>query len=226
MIGSSEHWVQTHLHPAASYRIGTSPEPSSDGSVSAVKMREEAPSWHLVDGFNEVQYRTVDWANEQQRVRSLFVDYRNWIAEHAEQGDAAAPRVKAGLALLNELIADLPGAYGPPSGEILLWFKDKNLVACGALREQEAEVVELKRIFIRGDYRGEEFGKPFVLTLIARAGALGYRRLRSYALGSMTSALEFYEELGFRRIEPYWPHPAGGAVFFEREVDASSRAAP
>ena len=192
----------------------------------SVKMTEDARGWHRVDGFDEVRYRAVDWASDLERVRSLFVEYRNWVAEHAEQGDAAAPRVKAGLAVIDGLIGKLPGTYGPPNGEVLLWFKDKNVIACGALREQEPKVGELKRIYIRGDYRGEEFGKPFVRTLIARAGELGYRRLRSYALGSMTSALEFYEELGFRRIEPYWPHPARGTVFFERAVDAATRDVP
>jgi len=186
-------------------------------------MTEGAPGWYPVDGFDEVRYRTVDWANDLVHVRSLFVEYRKWVAEHAEQGDAAAPRVKAGLALLDDLFGKLPGSYGPPKGEVLLWFKDKNVIACGALREQEPRVGELKRIYIRGDYRGEEFGKPFVRTFIGRARDLGYRRLRSYALGSMTSALEFYQELGFRRIEPYWPHPAGGTVFFERTVDATTR---
>ena len=182
-------------------------------------MPKATPTWREVEGYSETRYRTVDWSNDLERVRSLFEQYRQWITDHAEQGEASGPRVNAGVAALDELIQRLPGAYGPPRGEVLLWFKKEALVACGALRELEPEIGELKRIYIRADFRGEEFGKLFVRALIDKAQELGYRRLRSYALGSMSSALEFYEELGFRRIPAYWSHPASGTVFFEFEFE-------
>ena len=183
-------------------------------------MAKTSLEWHAVEGHPHIRFRRVDWTTDLDRVCGLFRQYRDWISDHAEEGESAKPRVVAGIAVLNGLVEGLPGAYGPPRGDVLLWFENQDLVACGALRELEPGVGELKRIFIRAADRGEEFGKPFVRTLIARAGELGYRELRSYALGSMAAALEFYEELGFHRIPPYWPHPAAGTVFFQRETES------
>lgn len=179
-------------------------------------MSGEGSSWGQVEGHPELQVRRVEWPKDLELVRGLFKDYRTWIADHAEPGEKSAPRVKAGLADLDSIIGSLPGAYDSPRGEVLLWFKGDVLIACGALRELEPNVGELKRVYIRPDYRGEGFGKPFIQALMLRSRGLGYQRLRSYALGSMAGAHDFYQELGFSPIPAYWPHPASGVVFFER----------
>ena len=130
----------------------------------------------------------------------------------------APPGVQPGLALVDRLIEELPGAYGPPRGDVLLWFREESVVACGALRELEPKVGEIKRIYIRPDFRGKGFGHPFVRALVDRARELGYERLRADTLSTMTAAIEFYQESGFRRIPAYWTHPATGALFFERDL--------
>lgn len=175
-------------------------------------------TWRSVEGYPAVRYRVIDWAVDGERVQGLFQQYRQWIADHADTSEAATDRVRQGLSLLDGLIGRLPETYGPPNGDILLWYEKDDLIACGAIRPVAPGIGELKRVYIRDDYRGEEFGKPFVRAHIARARELGLQRLRSYALGSMTSAIDFYQELGFRRIPAYWTHPASGTVFFERDL--------
>ncbi len=123
-----------------------------------------------------------------------------------------------GLTLVDRLIAELPGAYGPPRGEVLLWHERDEVVACGALRELEPGIGEIRRIHVRPDYRGREFGLPFVRALIDRARSLGYVTLRADTLPTMQAAIEFYQELGFHRVGPFWPHPAANALFFERAI--------
>lgn len=163
--------------------------------------------------------RPVRWPEDLERVRPLFQDYRDWLADHRDPYPEARVRVASGLALIDSLIAGLPGTYGPPRGDVLLWSDEKGLVACGALREIEPGVGEGKRIYIRGDFRGPTFGRPFVRALLARAGELRYRRLRADTLPTMRAAIEFYQELGFRRVDAFWPHPVADAIFFEREVE-------
>lgn len=149
-------------------------------------------------------------------MRQLFEEYRGWLAEHQER--SARPEQGQGLALVDELIAGLPGAYGPPRGDVLLWFEGVHVVACGALRELEPGLGEIKRVYIREDYRGKAFGLPFVRALVDRARELGYRRLRVDTLSTMRAAIEFYQESGFRPIPAYWNHPVRGALFFELEI--------
>ncbi len=124
----------------------------------------------------------------------------------------------SGLSLVDRLIAELPGAYGPPTGDILLWFQDGSVVACGALRELVPRVGEIKRIYVRPEFRGKGFGPTFVRALLDRAREVGYERLRVDTLPSMQAAIEFYQELGFRPIPSFWPHPVRDALFFERRL--------
>jgi hypothetical protein len=42
--------------------------------------------------------------------------------------------------------------------------------------------------------------------------------VRVDTLPTMTAAIEFYQEMGFKPIPPYWPHPVPGALFFEYRV--------
>ncbi len=151
-------------------------------------------------------------------MRQLFQEYRGWLAEH-RAGPAPPDReTESGLALVDQLIAGLPGAYGPPRGDVLLWFEGESVVACGALRELEPNLGEIKRIYVRADYRGKAFGQPYVSALVSRARELGYRRLRADTLSTMRAAIEFYQETGFRPISSYWSHPVRGALFFELEI--------
>lgn len=151
-------------------------------------------------------------------MRQLFREYRQWLYDHRDTAAGSESSVKAGLAMVDGLIRNLPGDYGPPDGEVLLWYEDQSLVACGALRRIEPGVGEIKRIHVRPDYRGKEFGPPFVRALISRAHELGFERLQVDTLSTMTAAIEFYQELGFRPIPAFWPHPAAGARFFECRI--------
>lgn len=179
----------------------------------------ETPQPPSFEGGPTAVARRVRWPEDLDVTRRLFVEYRQWLADHRDPAPEAQDRVKAGLGLVDRLISELPREYGPAHGDILLWFERTSVVACGALRELEPGIAEIRRIYVRGDYRGKEFGRPFVIALIDLARTLHFKRIRADALSTMYAAIEFYEELGFHRVPAYWPYPAAGALFFEREVD-------
>ncbi len=169
-------------------------------------------------GIPQAELRRVQWSTDLGTVRRLFEGYRQWIADHRDPSPSSQPRVESGLAEVDRLLRELPGAYGPPRGEVLLWFDGDEVVACGALRELAPGIGEIKRVYVRPDFRGKTFGHPFVRALMDRARELGYAVLRADTLPSMTAAIEFYQELGFRPVPAYWPHPVEGALFFERRI--------
>ncbi|MGI0128832.1 MAG: GNAT family N-acetyltransferase [Thermoplasmata archaeon] len=121
--------------------------------------------------------------------------------------------MRDGLARVDRLVRELPGAYGPPHGEVLLWIENESVVACGALRELGPKIGEIRRIYVRSAYQGKGFGHPYVRALIDRARGLGYERLRVDTLPAMKAAIEFYPEFGFRPITAFWPHPVADALF-------------
>jgi putative acetyltransferase len=165
--------------------------------------------------YADTQLRRVNWAKELSTVRSLLQGYRDWLADHTDLETNAESTVPVGLAQIDAEIAALPGVYGPPHGEIILAFKDGELAACGALRELEPGVGEIRRVYVRADHRGPGFGPRLTRALLDRAAELNYEQVRVDTLPSMYAAIEFYQAMGFRPIAAYWPHPVPGTLYFE-----------
>jgi len=160
----------------------------------------------------------VNWPEDLNTVRRLLQDYRAWLYDHVETATRTDSVVPVGLTQIDEEIAGLPGVYGPPRGEIILAFKNDDLVACGALRELEPRVGEIRRVYVRADHRGPGFGPRLTHALLDRSRELEFERVRVDALPTMAAAIQFYQEMGFKPIPAYWPHPVPGALFFEYKI--------
>jgi len=173
---------------------------------------------HNLDSKPRTTLRRVNWQSDIATVRRLFTDYREWLADHADPAASFDSGGETGLGIVDKLIAGLPGAYGPPRGDVILAFAGDVVVACGALRELEPKVGEIKRVYVRADHRGPGFGPRLTQAVLDRAKELRYARVRVDTLGSMTAAIEFYQEMGFVPIPGYWPHPSPGALYFEYTV--------
>jgi len=114
-----------------------------------------------------------------------------------------------------EELAGLPGAYAPPRGRLLLARVNGRTAGCVALRPLEADLGELKRLYVRPAFRGAGLGRELTMAVVGEARAEGYRALRLDTLDGMTSARRLYRALGFRPIPPYRHNPVPGAEFLE-----------
>ena len=112
----------------------------------------------------------------------------------------------------------LPGMYGPPKGCLLLARRNGAIVGCVALRPLEAQICELKRLYVRPSRRGQGIARELARTLIGRAKELGYKRMVLDTLASMTPARELYRSLGFSETEPYYENPIEDAVYMELDL--------
>lgn len=110
----------------------------------------------------------------------------------------------------------LPGAYGPPSGRLLLTRSGDHAAGCIALRKLESGICEMKRLYVRPEDRGRGLGRMLVERLIAEARAAGYERMRLDTVESaMKDAVALYRRIGFREIVPYSAIPIESALWME-----------
>jgi putative acetyltransferase len=115
----------------------------------------------------------------------------------------------------NEELAGLPGDYAAPSGSLLLAYAIQELAGCVALRKLDEGICEMKRLYVRPEFRGLHIGRSLAETVIMRARNLGYTLMRLDTLASMDTARALYRSLGFREISPYRYNPIKGAMFME-----------
>ncbi|MGA7684351.1 MAG: GNAT family N-acetyltransferase [Terriglobales bacterium] len=117
-------------------------------------------------------------------------------------------------------LAGLPGDYAPPDGRLLLAQYDGQLAGCGALHKLEAnlesDICEMKRLYLRPQFRGQRIGRTIAERLIAEARAIGYKRMRLDTVGPvMKDAVAMYRKLGFKEIAPYRKNPMPGTLYME-----------
>lgn len=116
---------------------------------------------------------------------------------------------------IEEELAGLPGAYAPPQGRLLLARVDGETAACAALRALEPGIGELKRLYVRREFRGRGIARRLAEELLAAARAAGYERLRLDTLAFMQEASALYRSLGFVQTTPYYHNPLQGVVYME-----------
>jgi len=110
----------------------------------------------------------------------------------------------------------LPGNYAPPSGRLLLAIDGEQVAGCIALRSLGDGDCEMKRLYVRPEFRGKGLGQKLVTTLLDAAREIGYERMLLDTLpGKMDEAIALYRSLGFREIAPYYHNPVEDALFME-----------
>jgi GNAT superfamily N-acetyltransferase len=141
-------------------------------------------------------------------VRALLREYADWLA------------VDLSFQNFEHELANLSAIYGPPRGRMLVAEAEGGIAAGSVgLRRLEELTCEMKRLYVRPDYRGAGLGRRMVLAIMAQGRALGYERMRLDTLPKMTEAQRLYQSLGFRTIPPYGAHAIPGTQFLEAELD-------
>jgi putative acetyltransferase len=149
---------------------------------------------------------------------ALGVDlsFQNFDQELASlPGDYAAPDGRLFLALIDEAPSAELGSSSSTSFTSFTSSTSPSVAGCIALRKIDAETCEMKRLYVRPEFRGHGAGRALAHAVIAAACEIGYRRMRLDTLPQMTEAQGLYRDLGFREIPPYRHNPIVGSRYFE-----------
>jgi len=141
-------------------------------------------------------------------VRELFAEYADSLGiDLSFQGFAAE-------------LAQLPGKYAPPLGDILIARDAAGMVlGCVALRPTALPgTAEMKRLYLRPAARGQALGRRLAEAILARAREAGHARVVLDTLASMYAARRLYVELGFQPVPPYYDNPLPGTLYMALEL--------
>jgi putative acetyltransferase len=151
----------------------------------------------------------VDSGDRLERVRELFLDYAHSLD------------FSLCFQSFDRELKDLPGAYSPPDGRLVLCEFDGGPAGCIALKKLEPGICEMKRLYVRPEFRGHQLGLKLATFLINEARVAGYDRMRLDTIpASMPHAVGLYRALGFKEIPPYYANPLPEALYLELDLKA------
>jgi len=104
-------------------------------------------------------------------------------------------------------------------GAFLVCYGNGHQVACGAIRRLDAEVAEIKRMFVEPGSRGRGIGTRLLTVLEAEARRLGVTRLVLETGVRQPEALALYARAGFIRVAGFGEYAGSPlSVCLEKEL--------
>ena len=94
-------------------------------------------------------------------------------------------------------------AFIPPKGIYYLIRMDEKTIGMGALRKLKENLGEIKRMYIKPEYRGRGYGKKLLQELLKKAIQYKYSIVRLDTGKFMTNAQRVYRLAGFQVREEY-----------------------
>jgi putative acetyltransferase len=118
-------------------------------------------------------------------------------------------------------LAQLPGRYAPPAGDLLIAWENGAALGCVGLRPLAIPgTCELKRLYVRSEARGLGVGMALARRIVECATAKGYSQIMLDTLPSMTPAIAVYRALGFEPSAPYSDAAIRGILYFAKQLRA------
>lgn len=153
-----------------------------------------------------IEIVSADTPEQIAAAQALFREYQSWL----------------GLSLcfqnFDEEVENLPGKYAPVNyGKLLLAYDGNKLAGCVAVRKSADKICEMKRLFVRANFRGKRIGNRLIEKIIDEARAIGYKKMRLDTFPpKMGKAVALYELYDFYEIAPYYHNPFGETLYLEK----------
>jgi GNAT superfamily N-acetyltransferase len=105
--------------------------------------------------------------------------------------------------------------FSPPHGRLLLAEYEGQVAGLTCMRRIRESIGEIKRMYVRPEFRGKGIGRALLERLVDEAREIGYPRIRLDSARFMEEAHSLYRSTGFQEI--------GSAIGTSREKVANWR---
>jgi len=151
--------------------------------------------------------------DRQKDIVELFSEYTDYLIK----GDAVFAKY-LGMQNYESEISDLSAKYGMPKGRLYIVYCDGIAAGCIALRNINDISCELKRLYVRPQYRGQGIAKKLVKLILSDAKEIGYSYILLDTLPFLKSAISLYRSLGFYEIEKFNDSPMVGSLYMRYDL--------
>jgi len=159
-------------------------------------------------------------AEDFRQVQILLAEYFEFLRTDVDTTLDDLDTVPTTAGYRDEIV-DLPGRYAPPAGRLLLARYEDEPAGCIAFYQFGVGVCEVKRLWVRPQFRGKKVGRALVEKLITEAYQGGYREMILSTVDVLKEAHKLYRSLGFEPTEPFFTLPPAmmeHEIFLKRQL--------
>ncbi|MCI8327917.1 MAG: GNAT family N-acetyltransferase [Lachnospiraceae bacterium] len=117
-----------------------------------------------------------------------------------------------------EELQHLEEKYGLPDGRLYLAYYANELAGCIGLRKIDDRNCEMKRLYVRPEFRGKHIGNVLADQIISDAKEIGYSHMLLDTLPFLKSALQLYKKYGFYEISSYNNSPMDASIYMQLDL--------
>ena len=148
-----------------------------------------------------------------KQIVELFSEYTNMLIA----GDSSFQQYLEIQNYDKELL-HLEEKYGFPDGRLYLAYEKGELAGCIGLQKMDSQNSEMKRLYVRPQFRGKHIGDQLIEKIIADAKEIGYSYMLLDTLPFLESAIYLYKKYGFYEIESYNDSPMSTSIYMKLEL--------
>lgn len=148
-----------------------------------------------------------------QEINILFSEYTNMLIAN----DSSFQNY-LDIQHYDEEINHLAEKYGIPFGRLYLAFCNGEAAGCIGLKKIDEQNCEMKRLYVRPQFRGKNLGKLLVEKIINDAKEIGYSHMVLDTLPFLEKAIHMYEKLGFYTIDCYNDSPMSTSIYMRLDL--------
>jgi ribosomal protein S18 acetylase RimI-like enzyme len=141
-------------------------------------------------------------------LKSLLMEYGNYMFH--DLGLIAGKK-----SFYEQIEADPDRSYQLPNGTFILAEVKGKIAGCVGIRRYSDEFCEMKRMYVRPEFRGLGIGQLMCSYVIERSKDLGYPKIYLDTNAEMRSAVNLYVHAGFKSISPYCINENPNPIFME-----------
>ena len=145
------------------------------------------------------EFRLAQIDKDISEIRELFWEYLQWANARVNEEFGVSFDIET---MLEEDMRALD-IYFPPDGRLMLVSEEGESAGLGCLKKLRKGLGEVKRMYVRPEFRERDLGRGILNALLSEASDMGYSRVRLDSARFMEVAHSLYRSAGFREIEPY-----------------------
>jgi GNAT superfamily N-acetyltransferase len=145
------------------------------------------------------EFRRAQTDKDISEVRDLFWEYLQWANGRVNEEFGVNFDIET---MLEDDMKELD-IYFPPDGRLVLVSEAGKSAGLGCLKKLRNSMGEVKRMYVRPEFRGCGLGRGILEALLSEARDIGYSKVRLDSARFMQAAHSLYRSFGFQEIEPY-----------------------